>query len=78
MEETAALRDIQKLIGKNIPVEENHPYHTQFHGITKRPAKVQQQRPPRQGSFKKKEGTGNGGPKNSGAPRSGGAPKKRW
>jgi ATP-dependent RNA helicase RhlE len=78
MEETAALRDIQKLIGKNIPVEENHPYHTQFHGITKRPAKVQQQRPPRQGSFKKKEGTGNGGPKKSGAPRSGGAPKKRW
>jgi len=37
-EETGDLRDIQKLIGKNIPVQENHPYHTIFNGITKRPA----------------------------------------
>jgi ATP-dependent RNA helicase RhlE len=37
-EETGDLRDIQKLIGKNIPVQENHPYHTVFNGITKRPA----------------------------------------
>lgn len=46
-EETMALRDIQKLIEKKIPVNENHPYHTTFSGITKRPAKQQQQRPPR-------------------------------
>lgn len=46
-EETMALRDIQKLIEKNIPVNENHPYHTTFSGITKRPAKQQQQRPAR-------------------------------
>jgi ATP-dependent RNA helicase RhlE len=65
-EETACLQDIQKLIGKNIPVQENHPYHTQFHGITKRPTKVQQQRPPRQGSFKKKEGAPSGGNNNTG------------
>ncbi len=46
-EETMALRDIHKVIGKNIPVNDNHPYHTTFAGITKRPAKQQQQRPPR-------------------------------
>ncbi len=44
-EETAELRDIHKLIGKQIPVEQNHPYHTTFTGFTKRPAP--QQRPQR-------------------------------
>lgn len=29
-EETEELRDIHKLIGKQIPVQENHPYHTTF------------------------------------------------
>ncbi|MDB5202224.1 MAG: box helicase [Ferruginibacter sp.] len=52
-EETAELRDIHKLIGKNIPVEENHPYHTVFTGISKRPAPQQRQqrssRPQQQG-----------------------------
>ena len=48
-EETMALRDIQRLIGKNIPLDQNHPYHTVITGITKRPVKQQQQRPPRQG-----------------------------
>lgn len=37
-EETEALRDIHKLLGRHIPVEENHPYHTVFQGIQKRPA----------------------------------------
>lgn len=46
-EETLALRDIHRLIGKHIPVDDTHPYHTTFTGITKRPAKQQQQRPPR-------------------------------
>ena len=54
-EETLALRDIQKLIGKNIPVQENHPYHTIFSGITKRPAKQQQQRPARKPFDRNKE-----------------------
>ena len=54
-EETLALRDIQKLIGKNIPVQENHPYHTSFSGITKRPAKQQQQRPARKPFDRNKE-----------------------
>lgn len=44
-EETIALRDIQKLIGKNIPVEENHPYHTEFSSITKRPQKQGRRQP---------------------------------
>lgn len=54
-EETLALRDIQKLIEKNIPVQENHPYHTTFSGITKRPAKQQQQRPARKPFDRNKE-----------------------
>lgn len=37
-EETGELKDIHKLIGKQIPVEQNHPYHTTFSGIFKRPA----------------------------------------
>jgi ATP-dependent RNA helicase RhlE len=45
MEETACLRDIQKVIGKEIPVQRNHPYHTEFHGITKRPTKQPNQKP---------------------------------
>ena len=44
-EETAELRDIHRLIGKQIPVEQNHPYHTTFTGFTKRP--TPQQRPQR-------------------------------
>jgi ATP-dependent RNA helicase RhlE len=37
-EETADLRDIQKLIGKAIPVQEHHPWHTVFTEIKSRPA----------------------------------------
>jgi ATP-dependent RNA helicase RhlE len=43
-EETSDLRDIQKLIGKMIPVEYNHPYHVDFVGIMKRPPKQHVQR----------------------------------
>lgn len=62
-EETAELRDIQKVIGKQIPIEENHPYHTVFTEIKKRP--VQQQRPQR--SFGNRGG--NNAPRKSGADR---------
>jgi ATP-dependent RNA helicase RhlE len=58
-EETAELRDIHKLIGKQIPVQQNHPYHTTFTGITKRPAP--QQRPQR--SFGNRNGSGGNQPK---------------
>jgi ATP-dependent RNA helicase RhlE len=44
-EETGELKDIHKLIGKQIPVDQNHPYHTVFSGIVKRAAP--QQRPQR-------------------------------
>ena len=37
-EETEALRDIHKLLGRHIPIQEDHPYHTVFQGIQKRPA----------------------------------------
>ncbi|MGB3235692.1 MAG: DEAD/DEAH box helicase, partial [Ferruginibacter sp.] len=36
-EETADLQDIQKLIGKNIPVQDQHPWHTVFTQILSRP-----------------------------------------
>ena len=60
-EETEALRDIHKLLGSQIPVQDNHPYHTVFHGIQKRPAP--QGRPQR--SFGGNRGGGGNGPKRS-------------
>ncbi len=61
-EETMALRDIQRLIGKNIPVDMDHPFHVTITGITKRPVKQQQQRPPRhQGSNRNQQGNSSAG-----------------
>lgn len=36
-DETAELRDIHKMLGKNIPLESNHPYHTLFTGFNRTP-----------------------------------------
>jgi ATP-dependent RNA helicase RhlE len=72
-EETADLRDIQKLINKDIPVNSNHPYHTEFHGVTKRAVKKPMQRPPRKNfSSPKPAGSGNNprGPQKSSAKKS--------
>ena len=57
-EETADLRDIQKLIGKAIPVQQNHPYHTTFTQIQSRPPQGQnrQQRPQRNGQSFSQQG----------------------
>lgn len=41
-EETSDLQNIQKLIGKKIPVHESHPYHQVFETITKRKPKQNQ------------------------------------
>jgi ATP-dependent RNA helicase RhlE len=79
-EETECLRDIHKLIGKQISVNSNHPYHVTFNGIMGRPK--QQQRPQRpQRSFGGNSGGGGrsaGG--NTGRPKPGGgsgrAPKE--
>ena len=54
-EETEALRDIHKLLGNQIPVDANHPYHTTFNGIMGRPKP--QGRPQR--SFGNRQGFGN-------------------
>lgn len=43
-DETADLRDIQKLINKAIPVQTNHPYHMVFTQVMGRAPKQQQQR----------------------------------
>ncbi|MBK7762029.1 MAG: DEAD/DEAH box helicase [Bacteroidetes bacterium] len=48
-EEKAYLKDIQKLIGKEIPVVDNHPFPLENHNPVKAP---KQQRPPRPASVK--------------------------
>jgi ATP-dependent RNA helicase RhlE len=44
-EETADLKDIQKLIGKAIPVQDSHPWHTSFTQVMSRPAPGQNRQP---------------------------------
>jgi ATP-dependent RNA helicase RhlE len=36
-DETAELRDIHKMLGKSIPLDDNHPYHTTFTGFNRTP-----------------------------------------
>lgn len=61
-EEKEYLRDIQKLIGKQIPVIEDHPYPLMNHTIAKKAAKPQ--RPPRAAGTTSSH-------RNSGTPRTG-------
>ncbi|NMD28874.1 MAG: DEAD/DEAH box helicase [Bacteroidetes bacterium] len=70
-EETADLQDIQKLIGKNIPVQDQHPWHTVFTQILSRPAPGQnrQQRPQRNGLPHSKPGNRKPQPVKHGAAR---------
>lgn len=75
-EETECLRDIHKLIGKQIPVTSNHPYHVTFNGIMGRPK--QQQRPQRpQRSFGGNSGGGRSAGGNTGRPKQGGGREAR-
>ena len=60
-EDVTALKDVQKLIGKNIPVVTNHPYHTVFTTLVKRPAPGAQQR-----SFSQRSNSGGGQQRNFG------------
>ena len=60
-EETEALRDIHKLIGKQIPLNSNHPYHITFNGIQGRPK--QQARPQRSFGGASRGGNSQGRPK---------------
>ena len=51
-EETGDLRDIHKLIGKQIPLVEDHPYHISYEGVFKRPAPAARpERRPQPGRF---------------------------
>ena len=72
-EETADLKDIQKLIGKNIPVQDNHPWHTTFTQTLSRPApgQTRQPRPQRSGPSQRPQ---QGGGAASRRPQSGGRP----
>ena len=64
-EETEALRDIHKLIGKQIPLNSNHPYHITFNGIQGRPK--QQVRPQRSFGGASRGGNNQGRPKQFGS-----------
>lgn len=70
-EEKEYLRDIEKLIGKKIPVSENHPFPLQDHNPIKAP-KQQQHRQQRSAHPHR---TGHSTPKAAG---SGGGEKKKW
>lgn len=64
-EEKAYIRDIQKLIGQNIPVVENHDYPMEYFQVPEK--KPQQRRPSRnsgRSSAPKKSGSGNTSNKN--------------
>ncbi|TVR81451.1 MAG: DEAD/DEAH box helicase [Chitinophagaceae bacterium] len=62
-EETSDLRDIHHLIGKTIPVVEDHPFHEVYKGITKRPPKAA--RPPRNSSSSKRSHSSSKGSSNN-------------
>ncbi len=75
-EETECLRDIHKLIGKQIPTNTAHPYHVTFNGIQGRPK--QQARPPRaQRSFGGNNGNAGGRNQNSNKPKQYGSSEGR-
>jgi ATP-dependent RNA helicase RhlE len=70
-EEKEYLRDIEKLIGKKIPVSENHPFPLQDHN----PIKAPKQQQHRQQRSSHPHRTGHSTPKAAG---SGGGEKKKW
>ncbi|MBK8699397.1 MAG: DEAD/DEAH box helicase [Saprospiraceae bacterium] len=49
-DDTTALRDIERLISKRIPLVTDHPFHVEFDGLSKRMPRQQGQRPPQQRS----------------------------
>ncbi len=60
-EEKEYLRDIEKLMGKKVPVIDNHPYPLMDHNPVKAPKQQRPQRPARPGS--KPNHSGSGSPK---------------
>ncbi|MEJ7625643.1 MAG: DEAD/DEAH box helicase [Ferruginibacter sp.] len=49
-EETAELRDIHKMLGRNIPLDSSHPYHTTFSGFNRTPQPQKRQSSRQQGN----------------------------
>lgn len=78
-EETADLKDIQRLIGKNIPVQHEHPWHTSFTQILSRPAPGlnRQPRPQRNGQQHSQPGNRRPQQMSTGHSGGGGGDKKR-
>jgi ATP-dependent RNA helicase RhlE len=79
-EEKEYLRDIQKLIGKQVPVQEDHPYAADgtmpFYHKPAGHGQQQRQGAPKQQSRHTSGGVGNGAPKSAGS--NGGGGKRRW
>ncbi len=62
-DETAELRDIHKMLGRNIPLDDNHPYHTTFTGFNRTPQPQRSQggnRNGRQGQGQSRGGSNQG------------------
>ncbi|MEO6583837.1 MAG: DEAD/DEAH box helicase [Ferruginibacter sp.] len=58
-DETAELRDIHKMLGRNIPLDANHPYHTTFTGFNRTPQPQRSNRGRSQGQNTFKNGNSN-------------------
>ncbi len=77
-EEKEYLRDIEKLIGKKVPVIDNHGYPLMNHTVVKA---VKQQRPPRNHSHNKNgngQKSGGGNSASGSKPNSNSPKKKKW
>lgn len=74
-DETAELRDIHKMLGRNIQLDSNHPYHTTFTGFnrTPQPQKSRSGRSQGQGS----RNNNSRGPAQNSGPRRQGSEKPR-
>ncbi len=67
-DETAELRDIHKMLGRNIQLDSNHPYHTTFIGFNRTPQ-------PQKSRSGRSQGQGGGG--NNRSSSKGNAPRRQ-
>ncbi len=72
-DETAELRDIHKMLGRNIQLDSNHPYHTTFTGFNRTP----QPQKSRSGRSQGQGGGGNRSNSNNRSSSKGNAPRRQ-
>ena len=69
-DETAELRDIHKMLGRNIQLDSNHPYHTTFTGFNRTPQ-------PQKSRSGRSQGQGNRGNNNNRNSSNNNAPRRQ-